>query len=310
MEKKTNSESTKLDNPGSNSPTDESTIYDNEPAPAQTTATPPVNDKTDHTWQKVTIGGVAGIVIGAAVSYAGTAKADADAADDDAADGNGNPLIDDSIDIAANVNDDMTFSQAFDAARQEVGPGGVFIWQGRIYNTYTAEEWDNMTTAQRDDFADNFVWNHGRTTHHEPQPHDNATAQATQATQTAAADPQPQPADTPAQETVIPNNNDEIAVQSVETETDVQVLGVVHDEESGMNFGGVVVNGQEVMLVDVNDDNVFDLAAADLNNDGRLDDNEIAELRQPITTDDLGGFTDGSDGPDYINDDMGANGFT
>jgi hypothetical protein len=38
------------------------------------------------------------------------------------------------------VNDNMSFSEAFSAAREELGAGGVFAWQGQYYNTFYAEE--------------------------------------------------------------------------------------------------------------------------------------------------------------------------
>lgn len=38
------------------------------------------------------------------------------------------------------VNDDMSFEEAFAAAREEVGAGGIFVWHGEAYNTFYAEE--------------------------------------------------------------------------------------------------------------------------------------------------------------------------
>jgi hypothetical protein len=38
------------------------------------------------------------------------------------------------------VSDQMSFSEAFSAAREELGAGGVFAWQGQYYNTFYAEE--------------------------------------------------------------------------------------------------------------------------------------------------------------------------
>lgn len=41
------------------------------------------------------------------------------------------------------ISDDMSFSEAFSAAREELGAGGVFVWQGQYYNTFYAEELDD-----------------------------------------------------------------------------------------------------------------------------------------------------------------------
>ena len=48
----------------------------------------------------------------------------------------------------------MSFAEAFEAARDQVGAGGVFRWHGGIYNTYTAEEWNGMSEAEKNDFAE------------------------------------------------------------------------------------------------------------------------------------------------------------
>ncbi len=49
--------------------------------------------------------------------------------------------------------DAMQFGEAFKIARQDVGPGGFFEWKGQYYNTYTKEEWDNMSPSQRNEYA-------------------------------------------------------------------------------------------------------------------------------------------------------------
>lgn len=54
----------------------------------------------------------------------------------------------------ADVSDDMSFKEAFAAARDEVGPGGVFYWHGGIYGTYYKEEWDAMSAEEKAEFGD------------------------------------------------------------------------------------------------------------------------------------------------------------
>ncbi|HAK76312.1 MAG TPA: hypothetical protein DCM71_05250 [Runella sp.] len=56
------------------------------------------------------------------------------------------------IDIAGGINENMTFDEAYAAARAEVGPGGVFSWHGNVYNTFTVEEWQSLSIAQRQEF--------------------------------------------------------------------------------------------------------------------------------------------------------------
>lgn len=56
------------------------------------------------------------------------------------------------IAISNNVSNDMEFSEAFAVARQELGAGGFFEWQGSTYNTYYGEEWNEMSTDEQEAF--------------------------------------------------------------------------------------------------------------------------------------------------------------
>lgn len=49
---------------------------------------------------------------------------------------------------AGTVNDEMSFGEAFSAARQELGAGGVFAWHGEYYNTFYAEELNDQNQPQ------------------------------------------------------------------------------------------------------------------------------------------------------------------
>lgn len=50
------------------------------------------------------------------------------------------------------VTDDMSFDDAFALARQDLGPGGVFTWQGNTYNTYYKDEWNKMDDDEQNQF--------------------------------------------------------------------------------------------------------------------------------------------------------------
>lgn len=54
--------------------------------------------------------------------------------------------------FAKSVTDDMDFEKAYTTAREEVGPGGFFEYEGKLYNTYTKEEWNNMTVEQHQEY--------------------------------------------------------------------------------------------------------------------------------------------------------------
>ena len=112
-------------------------------------------------WKYVTLGGVSGILMGAGLMYAGNANAAPHQNEDlsnqtstetpDSEQQNQNTL-EASLPVAK-LHNELSFGEAFAQARAEVGPGGVFIWHGGIYNTYTVEEWNAMTPQQKIDFA-------------------------------------------------------------------------------------------------------------------------------------------------------------
>lgn len=124
----------------------ETTILKNQQTPEKQDKTQNYNDNNKTAWKNVTLGGVSGILIGAGAIYAANAYGQ-EPAQDNPSDSNNDSLQ------VAKTNDDMSFGDAFAAARAEVGPGGVFYWHGGIYNTYTAEEWNAMTEAERNEFA-------------------------------------------------------------------------------------------------------------------------------------------------------------
>ena len=96
-----------------------------------------------ETWKPVTIGGVTGILMGAGAMYGVQAMAS----------GNEAIAVEEEGLRVATVSDELSFGKAFDAARAEVGPGGVFRWRGHIYNTYTEAEWKAMSADNRQLFA-------------------------------------------------------------------------------------------------------------------------------------------------------------
>ena len=62
--------------------------------------------------------------------------------------------IPEDIDVAGKVTDDMSFAQAFEAARSEVGMGGVFGWHGHWYNTFEKDEWGSLSLEQRQQYTE------------------------------------------------------------------------------------------------------------------------------------------------------------
>ena len=198
-------------------------------------------------------------------------------------------LINDEVAVATGVSDDMSFSEAFAAARAEVGPGGVFEWHGGVYGTYYADEWNAMTAEERDAWSDNFNWE-SRT----QEPGSQGTHYADNhsvdpVTPDVPEEPDPTPAPTP--------------------EPEIEVLGVVHDEETGATMAGYTVDDNLAVFVDVDSDNVVDLVAYDANGDQQFSADEIVDVSdQHIAMSDLPGVDPAADSladndlPDYVND--------
>lgn len=193
--------------------------------------------------------------------------------------------------------DAESFNEAFAQARAQVGAGGVFEYNGRIYGTYYAEEWDNMSAQEKADFQSRV--NEVAPSHHtELQPTHVAEV-------TGHNDPNPD---------VIPANAEMISVEPVDSE--IRVLGVeAVQNENGqiMNIALVECEGDQALLVDVDNNGTIDVLLHDDDGDGSLQDSEVydisdaglevADLMQAHAAqqgDVL--YASSDDMPDYIND--------
>ena len=239
-------------------------------------------------WKKVAVGAGSGIFLGSAATLL-SASAPLGHADGENAEEEGSEThpewTDGEVSVASSVSDDMSFSEAFTAARTEVGSGGVFEWHGNIYSTFTEDEWNGMTAEQRDEYGSHFSWHS-----------DNSSTETASSTHSSTSSHSAHATDeVEVSEVTQASHTEEVAVVDVDPE--VEVLGVVHDEESGANIAGLAVDGQEVVLIDVNGDETFDVMGADVNGDQQLSQDEIVDISgQNLTVNDLGGISnpDGS----------------
>ncbi len=273
-----NTEDTILDNNGSEvtQQSEEITIQDN----LQKT------EKSNGVWKKVAMGAGVGLVFGTGATILSTATAankesnEDVPAEDNQETGSQSSFVGGDVAVASSVNDDMTFAEAFAGAREEVGSGGVFEWHGNVYSTYTAEEWDSMAPDHQSEY--------------------------TQSVSVSTEEQQPQQEEPIADKPATDGDVDVIGTD----EPEVEVLGVTHDTENDINVGGMLIDGQEVVLIDVDNDQAFDLMAVDENSDNLLSENEILDISDMnLTVNDLGGFNDAgnnlyasNDAVDYTND--------
>lgn len=330
--------------------TEETTIFG-----AGSQANEAVEEKqTSNSWKRVTIGGVTGILMGAAI-YATNAFGEEAPTEDVTgfADSTGTAGVTEAIGatttaaeshshIAANglriadVDQSLPFGKAFALARAEVGPGGVFHWHGNIYNTYTIEEWNDMSASDRAEFA-HLVQPEIRTGEgpsHRDMAQDTTPNQDEPAKQESenqdskmdgledekpkdeepkdveSKDEEPKDVESKNEESeevepkndvseeVEPKNdvseevepkidvaeeeepkNDEPTID--DDEPDVHFLGVEQIETADgqtMNVGVMVSGEQEVALVDVDDNRVFDVAISDHNKNGYIEEDEVIDI--------------------------------
>jgi hypothetical protein len=222
-------------------------------------------------WKPVTISGMTGILMGAGTMFA-SQKLTTDAQPVDV-ESNEQPLQE------ASVEGCQSFREAFQAARAELGAGGVFRWHGNIYNTYTADEWNAKTAKEQDDFAEQ-----------------------------VGAEISAEDVDTDVN--IVSNDNvngNEVAVSEQAAETtenaddDVRVLGygdVTLDNGRTVTVEELEVNGQRVAVIDVDQDGEADLAMTDLNNNQKMDEGEVIDLH----TGEAVSFTNDNDNVEYTAD--------
>lgn len=225
-------------------------------------------------WQEVTIGGVTGIALGVGstllMGSASTHEEKQEGTVDSTMNETQEHVDNGYAQMASSVNDEMSFNEAFAAARAEVGPGGVFEWHGGIYGTYYASEWNAMDSAARDEFYSTVPW-HSASHHHTA--HNTTTGE--------------HHAETNVDDNESGNgheeNNEGSNGGSRETaDADIEIIGVEHanlDGEHDSIIGAASVNGQAVYFVDIDGtDDQFDVMMADLNGDSNIDENEVVDI--------------------------------
>ena len=206
------------------------------------------------------------------------------------------------IDFATTVNDDMTFDEAFAAARQEVGPGGAFVWHGSDYGTYYGTEWNELTPEQQASFSQNAVAQQPLVEPVQTTTNQNGTEHNSQSSS--------QQSQQSHEETHEAQNEQQAEV--VEVEVDGVYENVELEEGVVVNIGTATIDGHDAAFVDADQNGTFDIVAVDANDDGLFSDDEIAELDQNsgMTVDNFNAVL-GQGSTDTVTDDIIAdNGYS
>lgn len=226
-----------------------------------------------ESWKPVTIGGFTGVLMGAGAMYAMRATATGEEVS-----------VEQNVTLReAHSNDALSFKDAFEAARAEVGPGGVFRWHGNIYNTYTAEEWKAMSDTDKLAFAEKVspeVSAEEIDTNQLADSNANVTNTENQRGEVEGQDDDVQVAST--QESTDEASTVKTSDQPVESnDDDVRVVGFGHVQLPDGNYVAVEeldINGQRVAVIDVDNDGIGDVAMSDLNHNQQADEGEIIDL--------------------------------
>ena len=239
-------------------------------------------------WKNVLVGGIPGIILGAAGSFVATDAHAAPVDDNGDTDTVGGqvstptPVVEDVADIAESVNDDMSFSQAFAAARAEVGPGGVFTWHGNAYSTYYAEEWNAMDADARQEYAESVneaYGNHVPSSAHAAAAHHTEDHSANQVIDnTENAHNIDDNNNTDDNDNVIHPEND--VDDDIAGEPEIHVYGVqeVDAGDGSVAYIGVAeVDGHYAEFQDLDGDGMVDQIIVDANDNEAVDDNELID---------------------------------
>lgn len=184
----------------------------------------------------------------------------------------------------AQVDDSLSFSQAFAEARSQVGAGGVFEWNGKVYSTYYAEEWDGMSASERSEWQARVDYGDVIDA---SEPSSNATSHAIQNDNLMAE------AEIAPDSTYIDNSAEPQVAAQVVDDNEVHVVGVaVQDNGQGgvATLAGLQSGDEMAILVDVDTDGTIDLFVSDANDDGQLGADEVYDISdKEIATGDVVG---------------------
>lgn len=208
----------------------------------------------------------------------------------------------------AQVDDSMSFGEAFAEARAQVGAGGAFEWHGKVYGTYYQTEWNQMSSAERAEYQSRVdygeILSHDddvavadvddSSTHEHAYHHTDYNEMSHDASFGNEAQPH-------AAEYVDDSyENDDIVVVGA---------GELEMADGSSHNGALLAYGEDqALIVDVDDDGTFDVLIHDDNSDGQISYDEFHDIHDGgITYDDVNAQIEAQNNPDGLvayNDDL------
>ena len=138
-----------------------------------------------------------------------------------------------------------------------------------------------MSQEDRDAYGSHFNWSAQSAANEEAEVIDSTPSGGAHATTADNSEPDYVAGTNGGNAEVVAVSDDEISDDEVE----VEILGVEHDAETGMTYAQLNYDNHDAVLIDINDDNTFDVLAVDANNDHQISQNEIVDISdQNLTT--------------------------
>ena len=232
-----------------------------------------------------------GVVLGTAGAYAATTALSANG-EDAAEDNDPHDWIDEDIDIAESVSDDMSFNEAFAAARNEVGAGGAFEWKGNMYSTFSAEEWNSMSAEEKMEYDNHFHWDErGAETTNDSN--DNMMAES-QIVETETAET----AETVVIETseIVVETSEFVQEVVIETNGGDYMADGVEIAADGADSEIEVLGIEDTNALDCSDQEILLMEVDDYNADGEMSSDDDMEMFE-----DCADYAATDDSADYVN---------
>ena len=238
---------------------------------------PVSNDGKRFPWKTVSIGGVTGVLLGAGSVYGAKAYAQQNQEPEtqDAESKEPFHTLDNGLKVA-DVSDDLSFKEAFDLARSEVGAGGAFHWHGNTYSTYNESEWNAMSDADKAEYAE--------LVRPEITPEEIGEAVTTEpaADVSEAAQPEQQPQEVhihhhyhqaPQQAATSAAASQEAQPSAHYTQVSTQQPQSTDEDASVVARG--TIEGHQAVAVDMDGDGEADVMVVDANDNNNLDDPDL-----------------------------------
>jgi hypothetical protein len=174
------------------------------------------------------------------------------------------------VNEAMSVSDEMTFKEAFAAARAEVGLEGAFVWHGQVYSTYRADdpEWKELSMEDRIAHSEHIL----SQVHATPYTPGEDEPEITEVPEIPAEDvaEEATPAEeAPAEEVPV---EEDLELIDEDEDADVHIVGV---ELPGAEEGPDVqvaygeMDGSDAVFADTDGDGEVDLVLIDVDGDGQ-----------------------------------------